>query len=591
MLLKSGNSSELNLNLSHLPRALGILFALGATAAFGQVQPDAGSLLTTPAAPAVAAPAKSPSFDVQQDIRPALVAPGGVKVKAASFKITGNTVFSEAELAGLLAGLVGQELDLAGLDGAASTISQYYRSHGYFVARAYLPAQEVASGNLEIAVIEGRLGAVKLTRAGETRLDESRAAALVAGAAPMGAPINEQNIERGLMLLNDLPGVEVKSTLVPGATPGTSDLVVETTEGKLITGSVDLDNFGNKYSGEYRAGASVNFNDLSGMGDLLTVRGMTGGEGMGYGRVAYSLPVGDMGTKLGVAYSRMNYKLGGDFAALNASGDSSVTSLYAVHPLVRSRNSNVYVTGTYDNKRLQDRQKLTATSNEVTDKLVDAYGIGFSGDMRDGMGGGGLTAAGLAFSGGSLGLGGNSNYAANDALTAKTSGNYSKVSYNLSRLQRLDNDWSFFAAFSGQDASKNLDSSEKFVLGGMGVRAYPQGEAAGDAGNLLNLEARFNVAGFQFGSLQIIGFIDYGTITLHKTTWAGWQPVGVPNFPNTYSIAGAGVGVNLYKEGDYFIRTSLAAKLGDNPGRDKAGRDSDSENRGVRLWLQASKQF
>jgi hemolysin activation/secretion protein len=148
-----------------------------------------------------------------------------------------------------------------------------------------------------------------------------------------------------------------------------------------------------------------------------------------------------------------------------------------------------------------------------------------------------------------------------------------------------------YANFTGQSAAKNLDSSEKFALGGMGVRAYPQGEASGDAGALLNLEARYNIPGFEFGNLQLVGFYDYGSIKLHKTTWAGWQPIGLPNFPNSYSLSGAGFGLNVYKENDFSVRSSVAWKVGSNPGRDALGRDSDSESKSLRFWLQLSKQF
>lgn len=578
---------EANLKVSRLSQSLGLLFALSATAAFAQdSRPDAGSLMQTLTAPA-AAPAKSPTLDVQQEMRPALVTRGGVKVKVASFKISGNTVFDEVTLKALVSDLVGKELDLAGLDQAAGTISQYYRQQGYFVARAYLPAQEIASGNLEIAVIEGRLGAVKFNRSGETRLAEWYAQELVAGAAPVGAPIREQNIERGLMLLNDLPGVEVKSTLVPGATPGASDLVIETTEGALVSGSVDGDNYGNRNTGVARAGATLNLNDPFGIGDQLIVRGMTSGSGLSYGRLAYNLPVGNMGTKLGLAYSRMDYELGKDFAALNASGQSSVASVFAVHPLIRSRNSNLSATVTYDHKRLTDEQN----NINVTDKSINVFSAGLSGDMRDALGGGGLTSAGFAFTRGNLDVGDNANYAANDALTAQTDGFYSKLSYNFSRLQRINDFWSFYAGFSGQSARKNLDSAEKFVLGGMGVRAYPQGEAAGDSGSLLNLEARYNLPGFDFGNLQVIGFIDTGRVTLHHATWAGWTPIGRTDFPNSYSLSGAGVGLNLYKEADFSVRSSLAWKLGNNPGADALGRDSDGESRDARFWVQLIKQF
>ena len=531
-----------------------------------------------------AAPAKSVPLDVQQEVRPAPVTPGGVKVKVTSFKISGNTVFDEATLNALLSDLVGKELGLADLDQAAGTISQYYRQRGYSTASAYLPAQEIAIGDLEIAVIEGRLSAIKFARSGETRLAEWRAQELVEGARLLGAPIRRQNIERGLMILNDLPGVEVKSTLVPGATPGTSELMVELTEGALLTGSVDADNYGNKYTGAVRAGTTVNINNPSGIGDQIIVRGMTGGSGMQYGRLAYSLPVGNLGTKLGLAYASMNYKLGGDFALLNASGQSSGFSIFAVHPLIRSFNTNVSVTTTYDHKRLTD----LLSNRNVADKSIKVFSTGLSGYMRDAFGGGGLSTAVLTLSRGGLNLG---NYPGNDPQTARTDGSYSKLSYNFSRLQRIDDSWSFYAGFSGQSARKNLDSSEKFVLGGMGVRAYPQGEAAGDSGSLLNLEARYNLPGFDFGNLQLVGFIDTGRVTLHNDTWSGWQPVGRPNFPNSYSLIGAGIGLNLYKAAEFSVRSSLAWKLGNNLGADALGRDSDSKDSSVRFWLQVTKYF
>lgn len=584
---KKGREMVSNFKVSRLgllSHSLSLLWVLGATSALAQItRPDAGSLMQ-PAAPP-AAPAKSAPLDVLQEVRPAPVTPGDIKVKVASFKISGNTVFDEATLKALLSDLVGKELDLADLDQAAGTISQYYRQRGYSVASAYLPAQVIASGVLEIAVIEGRLGAIKFARSGVTRLAEWRAQELMAGSPLLGVPIQKQNIERGLMRLNDMSGVEFKSTLVPGATPGTSELLVEVTEGALLTGNVDADNYGNEYTGAVRIGTTANINNPGGIGDQITVRGgLAGVSSMRYGRLSYSLPVGNLGTKLGLAYARMNYKLGGDFALLNASGQSWVTSIFLMHPLIRSRNTNVYVTTTYDSKQLTDE----LSNRNVADKSIKVISTGFSVDMRDSLGGSGLSMAGLTLTGGELHLG---DFPGNDLQTARTDGSYSKLSYNFSRLQRIDDSWSFYAAFSGQNARKNLDSSEKFVLGGMGVRAYPQGEAAGDSGSLLNLEARYNLPGFKFGNLQFVGFIDTGHVTLHNATWDGWQPIGSPNFPNSYSLSGAGIGLNHYKADDFSVRSSLAWKVGNNPGADALGRDADSKDSNVRFWLQVTKNF
>jgi hypothetical protein len=66
---------------------------------------------------------------------------------------------------------------------------------------------------------------------------------------------------------------------------------------------------------------------------------------------------------------------------------------------------------------------------------------------------------------------------------------------------------------SGQTASKNLDSSEKFSLGGInGVRAYPQGEASGDEGYRGTVELRHNV----MPNVQATVFYDWGKVTINR---------------------------------------------------------------------------
>ncbi|KEY57731.1 heme/hemopexin transporter protein HuxB [Serratia sp. DD3] len=84
--------------------------------------------------------------------------------------------------------------------------------------------------------------------------------------------------------------------------------------------------------------------------------------------------------------------------------------------------------------------------------------------------------------------------AQNDSQTARTAGNFSKFNLTALRLQMLSENWSFYSQFSGQLASKNLDSSEQFSLGGVnGVRAYASGEASGDQGWMTNLELRYAI--------------------------------------------------------------------------------------------------
>ena len=96
---------------------------------------------------------------------------------------------------------------------------------------------------------------------------------------------------------------------------GAADLRVNVDQGVgLFNGYVDYDNQGSRFTGEHRFGASLNVNNPLTIGDQLTVRGFTSDGEMNFGRVAYLVPVGFWGTRLGASVSKFDYALGKDFA-------------------------------------------------------------------------------------------------------------------------------------------------------------------------------------------------------------------------------------------------------------------------------------
>ncbi|OGQ88248.1 MAG: hypothetical protein A2512_02770 [Deltaproteobacteria bacterium RIFOXYD12_FULL_56_24] len=510
-----------------------------------------------------------------------------IKIKVSKITVRGNTVVSQADLAKILSGYEGKTLDFTALNQLTGDISKYYRDRGYLLARAYLPKQEIKDGSLEVAVLEGKIGEIKVNMDEAKRLRRAQVDKLIAD-IKKEAVAKDSKLERSLLLLNDLPGIKVNSTLTPGASVGAADLLINVKEGRLFSGGVDLDNFGNRYTGVYRAGASLNVNDLSGYGDQLSLRAQTAGSGLLLARIAYNIPVGGQGTKLGIAYTDMTYELGKDLEILDYEGNSSVLSFYAAHPFIRSRRTNLYGTGGYDYKRMKD-EGLGLTIN---DRQVDVLAFGLSGDWRDGLGGGAVNVAGLSLSRGDLDIQ-DVVAKATDAQTAQTDGSYTKIRYNLSRMQYITPMLSAFASLQGQFASGNLDSSEKFILGGpYAVRAYPQGEAAADEALLVNLELRWDLPLDQkYGIPQMIFFYDFGRVlNLHDGPWYGWQG-GNANLLNSYSIDGAGLGFNLTKADNYMLRAIYARKIRDNSGADANGNDSDNRNDDNRFWLQMVKQF
>ena len=539
-------------------------------------QPDAGSVLDTVKAPREAIK-PAPAIDVPAAPQAAQKVAPGFKVTVSQFKLTGMTVYSESELLALVSDQVGKELDLEGLNTVAEMIAAHYRKNGYFLAQAYLPKQEIRDGIVAIVVLEGHVGEVKLRMDESARLRESRAQDILSGIQP-GDLIKEKTLERSLLLLNDTPGATVKSTLQPGAKVGEADVVVDLgDDGRMVTGSVDADNWGSRFTGANRLGASMNLNNPTGFGDQLTLRAQTSeSSGSPMGRVAYTLPVGSEGTKLGVSYARLNYKLGKDFASLNAHGDATVASAYVLHPFIRSRNLNVFGLAGLDDKRLRD----FANNVIAGDNKLSMYKLGVSGDFRDDVFGGSLNSFSAVVSGGKVNFNDLTSFKQDQSPQGhKTAGTFSKLNYEYQRVQSLVENTSFYVSLSGQLASKNLVSAEKFALGGpSGVRAYPVGEAAADEGALLNAELRWNMPDTD---LMFNGFIDIGTAKLNSKPIPGdFLNGGV----NTRNIWGYGLGVNLAKQGEYLVRTSIAWR-GTN-----AVPLADVDRK-PRAWIQLSKSF
>lgn len=512
-----------------------------------------------------------PEIRVEQTQVPATPADESAKIQVNSLHLTGQSLYSESELLSHTGFTAGEELSLGQLQQMAARIAAFYHQNGYFVAQAYLPAQEIQQGAVTIAVVEGRYGDVSLRN--QSNLSDRQANSALDG-LNRGDVIDSAPLESRLLLLSDTPGVNVRSTLVPGASVGAADLIVDVTPGQTLTGSVDADNAGNYYTGEYRLGATLNINNLAGQGDVATLRALTTFDGLNYGRAAYQMQFGK--ATAGVAYSRMEYELGKDFSGLDANGTADVASVFASYPLIRSRRSNLYAQVGYDYKTFEDRIDAIPL---VTDKNIHVLMASLHGNHRDDLGGGGLTAASLTWSSGVLDI---ETPAAHDfdAATARTNGHYDKLAGQISRLQYITDRVSLYGALSGQIASKNLDSSEQMSLGGMyGVRAYPQGEAFGDEGYLATLEARLLLPQFseqQVGQVHLIGFVDAGSVTVNKDPWDGSD--------NSRTLSGAGVGVNWIDNNNFSVKAYYAHKLGSEDAT--AAPDSDG-----RLWVQLVKYF
>jgi hemolysin activation/secretion protein len=558
-----------NVHTQIKPGALTVLLFAQLGFAAHAAPPDAGQTMRElQQQPELAAPKEAAPLRIEGEPAPKAQEVEDVRMVVKAIRVSGSSVFTAAELEALLADLTGGEHSLAELVEGAARITAYYRERGYVAVRAYLPPQEIRDGAVSISVLEGRLGEQRINN--RSRLSDQRASGYLSG-IKSGDVLQAEPVDRAILLLNDTPGVGmVRATLQPGASAGTADILVELDPSVPYAANIELDNGGNYYTGEYRIGAELLVNSPLKMGDLLTLNALTSDQDLTYARISYSMPAGGSGLKLGAAYSDTGYRVGKEFAALSSHGTASSSSLFATYPFMRSQASNLFGTLTWEKKQLDD-QSIVA----ITSKQVQLFSLGLNGNHQDALGGAGITSYDLTLVAGRLSMDLADIFSWVQYDFARIDGDYARLAYNVNRVQRLTDTDSMSGRLSGQRASRNLNSSEQFSLGGSnGVRAYPQGEAGGDQGWLLNLELRHSFA----PTLQGAIFYDLGSVDIYR------YPIAAGD--NTRTISGAGIGANADLAGVQ-IKTYLAWRTdGGTPVSEPGALD-----RNPRLWLQLTKRF
>jgi len=516
-----------------------------------------------------------------------------VRVRAVHFEGVEGLV-NEDELRALVADAVGRDLDFSGLQALADRVTAHLRAQGLLLARAYLPRQDVTEGEVTLAILEGRLGGNPEDGGGwrievddGSRIAADRLMAIAEEAAPSGSAARRDQLERALLLMNDLPGISARSRLEPGAETGTTRVFVTAAEGPLIDGAAWADNYGNSRTGRRQINALVNINDPWGWGDQVELSAVAS-EGVRLARTGYDAPLGASGLRARLGLTHMRYEVvDGDGATAGLEGHSWIARAEVSRPFIRTRALSVTGGIGYDYKTLTD----DSDTGVLRDKRIQAVTLLLRGDSLDSVGGGGVNSVGLEFTRGHVDLSGAPADEAFDAATLHTQGGYARVGAQVSRLQKLPNNLSMLARAAGQLAWDNLDSSEQFILGGpRGVRAYPVGEAQGDEGWLGTLELRYDLPEpTPLGSLRLFAFADTGHIWLHEEP--GTVAIPTATGDNGYQLSGAGLGAEISELGRYNVRAVWAHTIGGNPGRAPDGTNADGHDDDSRFWLQAVIRF
>lgn len=559
-----------------LSLCLAVSVACAVAPGFAAARPDAGTIKNSLEDQKIAEPEKkNVEIEVSNDkaAAPAPTQAAGPQIAVKGFHVTGQTIVSDTKVRELVNDAVGKTLSLTELEAVAQRIAGYLNKQGYLVANAYLPAQDVQDGIVEIAVVPGRYDNVDIRNT--SRLSLKRISAMLSP-IKQGDYVQKATLERVLGLLSDTSGVKVKGTLTPGKSLGTTTLIVEVSDGDDMNAVFGLDNYGNRYTGTGASTIILNMNNVSGQGDEIDLQNNYSGNGMNSNSITYTTLAGNRGGKIGVAYSNMHYILGKEFTAYGFTGNSNTVSLFGSYPLVRSRVANVNLQWGVDYHTISDN----GMGIELDNKHNTVLSCGVNGNNRDKTG---ITSYALTLNAGDLAFEGGNDYYSSypaadiDSSTARTAGRYQKYTADFARLQQLGDRLDFIFSFKGQLASKNLDSSEKLFIGGAsGVRAYPQGEASGDEGYFARGEFRWTLPHKSL-QVQLAAFVDTGHVTINKNPWAGAGE-------NSRTLTGGGLGLIVAANKDYNIRIDRAWVMG-------GGHVTAEEHASGGRWLLSGVQY
>ena len=440
-----------------------------------------------------------------------------------------------------------------------------------------MPEQDINNGVITIQIVEGRLGKVIIkSDEQDLNLKQDVARKYIENKISRQQILNINQLEKNIQNLNNVPGIQAIASLEAGQEVGETDVVIQLQNRKTLSGTFQGDSYGSRSSGRSRGTALINFDSLLKQGEQFTIQRVQT-IGSEYNALAGSFRIGYGGTRGTVKAAKLRYDLGDPFSSSNPTGNSEELSVSIDHPLNSIGRTNLSSNFTFSES---DYENKNNTPSNVQKKITRGIAkLNFN--RSDQFYKGGVNYGSASITVGDL------NDTSTGSTTTNALGSFSKLNANVSRFQRLSDQNVLQVNLSAQYAFKNLDSAEKFSLGGpYGIRAYPNSEGQGDHGLMANIELKH---GFS-QTLEGMIFYDWGLIQQHQNTYSNWDS-GNPSLENIYELQGIGVGANWNVTPTTNINWVFSTTLGSNDGEDASGLDNDGLTKDKRSYLSITSRF
>lgn len=459
----------------------------------------------------------------------------------------------EPDFQALIKPYIGQRTTLKSLAELTRSIVGYYRDRDLPVVNAYVPAQNVDSGIVQIVVVESRVGKVDATGARYFSNDMLKHEVTLRP----GDPIASSQMRDDVDWINRNPFLQSDLLLSPGDTPGSTDILLRTQDRFPLRVYAGYEDSGNAQTGFDRYLAGFNYGNLFGIGQQLSYQYTTSGDFQSLrahsGSYTIPLPWHNILTFFGsyvdtVGTVPPSFRLGGRSYQISGRYTIPLPTL-AFASVINYKHD--FAAG-FDYKYNDNTLQFGGTPVPGSLYDVDQFVASYNGTLTDPYGN--LTIDDeLYMSPGNFG--GNNNDAAFGVAHSGATSDYVYNTLVLQRLTQLPDNWTLVLRGTLQTSNGNLVPSEQMGLGGYdSVRGYDEREINADEGYIFTTEVRTptvsigEACGFPAlkDQLQFLGFWDYAASHDHSP---------LPGEPNEIALSGVGGGVR------YSINTYMTLRF------------------------------
>ena len=488
--------------------------------------------------PDVALQVGSPIEVREADVEKAPAGAENIMLTLKELKISGASVYTQDYLKSFYADKLGTTLSLADIYAIAARLTKLYRDDNYAISRVVVPVQTIdkKAGIIKLEVVEGFISNVTLQ--GDSKGVELKRIRQYAEKIQGVQPLNIKKLERVLLLINDLPGVQARAIMTQSNTVTKASDLTLIIERKKWDGLVSYDTHGSRYIGPHQLVGASSFNSWLGLNERFTIQsayapGHDFDPELLYGSAHFEQPINKHGTWLKFFLSKTNTKPGFDLEQFDVKGNSTFGEIKLVHPLIRTRNYNWYTDLAFDWRDADSQNNVEPTRKD----RIRALRLGTNIDFLDTLFKAGVNSISMKYSRGINVMGASEK---DNANLSRQFGDpeFSKFEAEFQRLQRLTTKWNLLAAVKGQLTNGAQLSSEEFGVGGVNIgRGFDSSETVGDEGFAGKVELQWRTP-YQipvFDSYQLYGFYDYGRV---------WNDDATTKDLERESLASAGIGIS-----------------------------------------------